>query len=138
MFSAGAENDLRVLCRALSDILTLTLAAFEENDPKKAADVEPLEQVIDTLRTALRDGHIVRLKNGDCTVEAGFIWSDLLTNMERTADHCSNIAACIIEADQQDMDLHAFLHDRKREKAFAEKYAALMEEYRLPSQSVAT
>ena len=138
VFSAGAENDLRVLCRALSDILTLTLAAFEENDPKKAADVEPLEQVIDTLRTALRDGHIVRLKNGDCTVEAGFIWSDLLTNMERTADHCSNIAACIIEADQQDMDLHAFLHDRKREKGFAEKYAALMEEYRLPSQSVAT
>ena len=138
VFSAGAENDLRVLCRALSDILTLTLAAFEENDPQKAADVEPLEQVIDTLRTALRDGHIVRLKSGDCTVEAGFIWSDLLTNMERTADHCSNIAACIIEADQQDMDLHAFLHDRKKEEAFAEKYDALREEYRLPSQSAAT
>ncbi len=137
-FSAEAESDLHVLCRALSDILTLTLAAFEENDPAKAAEVEPLEQVIDGLRAALRDGHIVRLKNGDCTVEAGFIWSDLLTNMERTADHCSNIAACIIEADQQEMDLHAFLHDRKKESGFAEKYAALAAEYRLPSQTAAT
>ena len=133
-FSLGAAEDLRVLCRALSDILTLTLAAFRENDPEKAAEVEPLEQVIDGLRTALRDGHIVRLKSGECTVEAGFIWSDLLTNMERAADHCSNIAACIIEAGHQDMDLHAFLHDCKREEAFRQRYHALKERYCLPSR----
>ncbi len=133
-FSLGAAEDLRVLCRALSDILTLTLTAFRENDPEKAAEVEPLEQVIDGLRTALRDGHIVRLKSGECTVEAGFIWSDLLTNMERAADHCSNIAACIIEAGHQDMDLHAFLHDCKREEAFRQRYHALKERYCLPSR----
>lgn len=133
-FSLGAAEDLRVLCRALSDILALTLTAFRENDPEKAAEVEPLEQVIDGLRTALRDGHIVRLKSGECTVEAGFIWSDLLTNMERAADHCSNIAACIIEAGHQDMDLHAFLHDCKREEAFRQRYHALKKRYCLPSR----
>ena len=137
-FSGSALNELAILTSAIREILSLSLKSFSSQDVALAQQVEPLEQVIDGLRAALRDGHIVRLKNGDCTVEAGFIWSDLLTNMERTADHCSNIAACIIEADQQDMDLHAFLHDRKRESGFAEKYAALAAEYRLPSQTAAT
>lgn len=105
-FSDGAKRELGSLCAALSEILQITLDSFRENDLTAARTVEPLEQVIDRLKAKLRDSHIVRLRNGDCTVEAGFIWADLLTNLERSADHCSNIAVCLIDADAQNLNLH--------------------------------
>ena len=130
-FSSKAKKELSVLCSAVSEILDMTLVAFENNDVQTALLVEPLEQVIDSLKTTLRDRHVVRLKDGDCTVEAGFIWADLLTNLERTSDHCSNIAVCIIDAKHHDMNAHESLKSIKenrgefeaRYKAFAEKYS---------------
>lgn len=111
--SDKAKKEMGVLCNALKEILDTTLEAFVNNDMATARKVEPLEQVIDRLRMALRDSHIVRLKNGECTVEAGFIWSDLLTNLERTSDHCSNIAVCVLEGNEQRMNLHESLREIK-------------------------
>ena len=87
--------------------------AFINNDLKSARDVEPLEQVIDGLKAKLRDGHIKRLKTGTCSIEAGFVWADLITNLERTADHCSNIAVCVIDATENNMNIHQSLKNMK-------------------------
>ena len=101
-----AKAELDVLLGAVSEILTLSCTAFINNDVFTARSVEPLEQVIDNLKEKLRDGHITRLKNGECTIEAGFVWADLLTDLERTSDHCSNIAVCIIDTAQNNMNSH--------------------------------
>ena len=71
--------------------------------------VEPLEEVIDTLRGQLRSRHVLRLQKGECTIEDGFVWSDLLTSLERVSDHCSNIAGCVIEMAHSSLDLHEYL-----------------------------
>lgn len=118
---------LGVLCRALNEVLDTTLQAFVENDVRAAIKVEPLEQVVDELKTLLRDSHIVRLRNGDCTVEAGFIWSDLLTNLERTSDHCSNVAACILETNDHHLNMHESVRRFKRNSS---DYKSKYEEYR--------
>ena len=112
-FTPDAIKELEVLCGAVSEILTLSYMAFINNDLKSARDVEPLEQVIDGLKTKLRDGHIKRLKTGTCSIEAGFVWADLITNLERTADHCSNIAVCIIDAEENNMNIHQSLKNMK-------------------------
>ncbi len=132
-FSGEARRELRVISDALSEILTITLRAFSENDPEAAADVEPLEQVIDGLRSSLRDNHIARLKRGECTVEAGFIWADLLTNLERASDHCSNIAVAVIDACRHDMNAHESLRKIKTDEnpSFIEKYRQYSEKYAL-------
>jgi len=117
-FSVGAKKELGVLCAALSEILDITMEALVNNDTALAYTVEPLEQVIDELKNALRDRHIVRLKDGDCTVEAGFIWADLLTNLERTSDHCSNVAVCIIDADKHNMNAHESMRRMKESNHF--------------------
>ncbi|MBQ1202268.1 MAG: Na/Pi cotransporter family protein, partial [Loktanella sp.] len=96
-----------------------------------AASVEALEQIIDRLKEALRARHILRLQQGNCTISAGFIWSDLLTNLERVSDHCSNIAGCVLDIANRNMNLHQSLravrHDSEEYKAqynhYAEKYA---------------
>lgn len=129
-FSDGAKKELGVLCDALAEILDTTYAAFAGDDMQAAYTVEPLEEVIDDLKSILRDRHIVRLKDGACTVEAGFIWSDLLTNLERASDHCSNIAVCIIDAGAHNMNAHqairALREDnpdfRQKFETFAKKY----------------
>ncbi len=122
-FSEGAKKELGILCSALSEILSMTLTAFENNDIDLAYHVEPLEQVIDRLKEKLRDSHIIRLRNGDCTVEAGFIWADLLTNLGRTSDHCSNVAGCIIDAKNSNMNLHESLREIKSaDSGFKEHY----------------
>ena len=107
--TAGARSELLTLSTALEEILEITLSALENDDPEAAASVEPLEQVIDHLKAMLRDRHIARMKEGQCSVEAGFIWSDLLTALERTSDHCSNIAVSIIDARHHDMNAHRAL-----------------------------
>ena len=127
--SDGAKGELGALCSAVSEILDTTLAAFESNDIAVAANVEPLEQVIDRMKDTLRDSHIVRLRNGDCTVEAGFIWADLLTNLERTSDHCSNIAACIIDLHDKNLNVHESLREIKTDSYYKEKYEFYAEKY---------
>ena len=99
-FSAAAAREYDVLAAAIGEILDLSLRSFERQDVAIAELVEPLEQVIDTLKEQMRTRHILRMQQGHCSIEAGFVWSDLLTNLERTSDHCSNIAGCVIDAAQ--------------------------------------
>ena len=121
------------MCDALSEILGMTYEALLRNDSAVAVTIEPLEQVIDILKDALRDRHVKRLQNGECNMEAGFIWSDLLTDMERTSDHCSNIALCIIDAGEHNMNAHQRIRSmKKNDPAFFERLEIFSEKYRLP------
>jgi len=122
-FSDFAKGELRVLISAVTEIAELSYAAYRNNDIEAAKKVEPLEQVIDNLKEKLRTRHIERLQNGGCTIEAGFIWSDLLNNLERVSDHCSNIAGCVIEMAQGNLDLHQYLKSIKEGKGeFVEEF----------------
>ncbi len=109
-FSESAMKELGVLTDAVEEILDLALRAFLDEDVEAASKVEPLEEVIDGLKEQMRTRHILRLQQGDCSIDAGFVWSDLLTNLERTADHCSNIAVCVLEAGS-DMNIHESYFD---------------------------
>ena len=132
-FSESAKQEMNVLCRALSEILDITMDAFRLDDLDAATSVEPLEEVIDHIKTILRDRHISRQKKGECTVEAGFIWSDLLTNLERTSDHCSNIAVSIIDAHAHNMNAHQSLRSMKAgNPVFFEKLDDYSRKYKLP------
>lgn len=126
--SESAKHELSVLRTAVDEILVLTKQAFIENNLAVAYDVEPLEQVVDGLKRALRNSHVVRIKDGECTVEAGFIWSDLLTDFERVSDHCSNLAIGVIDASAHNMNAHSSLrhirHDSEDFKEKVEKYHA--------------
>ena len=126
VFTPDAKKELDNLCDAVSEILTLAYTAFINNDLAAAKCIEPLEQVIDGLRKKMRDGHIKRLKDGECTIEAGFVWVDLLTNLERTSDHCSNIAVCVLDANENNMNVHESLRLMKKDNA---EFDAKFEEY---------
>ena len=133
ILSGDAYKELMILCEAVSEILTMSRTAFVNNDLITARDVEPLEQVIDGLKAKIRDSHINRLKSGECSIEMGFVWADLLTNLERTADHCSNLAVCIIDAAENNMNLHESLRNIKKGSThFAEKYTEYAEKYMFP------
>ncbi len=132
-FSAGAQKEMEVLCSALSEIIDNTIEAFQSDDLEKAASVEPLEQVIDHIKNVLRNRHIARLKQGECSVEAGFIWADLLTNLERISDHCSNVAVSVIDAHAHNMNAHQSLRAMKEgNPAFFEKLDDYSRKYQLP------
>ena len=133
VFTPDAKKELKTLCEATDEIMTVSYKAFSENDHNAAALVEPLEQVIDELKTQMRNGHINRLKNHECTIEAGFVWSDLLTNMERTSDHCSNIAVSVLEDADNSFKPHEYLSHVKNEgeNHFFEQYAQYKEKYSL-------
>lgn len=109
-FSEKASHELSVLTDALIEILTITANAYKTNDIGLAAKVEPLEQVIDSLISAIKFNHIERLQHGVCTIELGFVLSDLLTNYERISDHCSNVAVAIIEVVHDSFDTHKYLN----------------------------
>ncbi len=129
-FSEGARNEMAVMCTALSDILGMTYDALLNNDVTAASTVEPLEQVIDDLKHTLRDRHVKRLKRGECSVEAGFIWSDLLTDLERSSDHCSNIALCIMDAGEHNMNAHESMRSlKKNNPVFEQQYASFSKKY---------
>ena len=131
-FTGAATDELTIISRAVSDILDLSLEACLQNDLATAAKVEPLEQVIDLLKEQLRTRHILRLQKGDCTIDAGFTWLDLLTNLERTADHCSNIAGCVIDAAHDTMNLHQSLREaRNNSEVFQEMYREYRRKYAL-------
>lgn len=108
-FSDEAQRELGVLSLAVTDILKLTIQAFEKSNLELASKVEPLEQVIDGLTAEIKNRHIERLKNGGCTIQMGFVLSDMLTNYERVSDHCSNIAVTLIEVAQNSFDTHEYL-----------------------------
>ena len=134
-FSEGAQKEMEVLSSALAEILDLTVDAFRRGDWEAAASVEPLEQVIDHIKVMLRNRHITRLKKGECGVEAGFIWADLLTDMERTSDHCSNIAVSIMDAHAHNMNAHQRLRALKEgNPAFFEKLDDYSRKYKLPQE----
>ena len=133
VFSEDAKAELEVLIAAVSEIMDMAQNAFLKNDISLALQVEPLEQVVDDLKDQLRNGHIMRMQQGKCSIEAGFVWSDLLTNLERVADHCSNIAGSVIEAGSTDMNYHELVKiNRSSGEAFGEKYKMYSEKYALP------
>ncbi len=132
-FSPAARRELEVLCGAVEEILDLSLEAFLEQDLEAAAAVEPLEQVIDRLKEQMRTRHILRMQQGGCSITAGFVWSDMLTDLERTADHCSNIAGCMLDMARQDLSLHEHLRKfRDGSREFDRKFRAYEEKYALP------
>ena len=135
LFSHGAKQEMEVLCGALTEVLGLTVDALRRNDREAAGSVEPLEQVIDHIKSILRNRHIARLKKGECSVEAGFIWVDLLTNIERISDHCSNIAVSIIDAHEHNMNAHEAMRSMKKNNpTFLERLDDYSRKYQLPQQ----
>ena len=106
-------KDMEVIKGAIAEILSITCEAFENGSVSTAVRVEPLEEVIDRLVADAKHRHIERLKSGKCTIEVGFILSDILTNCERIGDHCSNIAGALIELDSHTLDVHQYLNDVK-------------------------
>ncbi len=129
-FSKEAQGELSNLINATEEILTLSYTAFVDEDLKAATTVEPLEQIIDKLKELMRNNHTLRLQQGSCSIETGFVWSDILTNLARTSDHCSNIAGCIIDAHEQNLNLHESLRAMKTDSPyFKEQYTAFATKY---------
>lgn len=130
VFSDSAKAEMDSLCAATNEIVTLSYNAFVENNAEQANLVEPLEQVIDRMKELLRTRHIDRLRVGDCSIEVGFVWSDLITNMERVSDHCSNIAGCVRDTKEQNMSLHESLKLLRGDNEFyREKYTEYTKKY---------
>ena len=130
-FSDSAKKELGALMGAVDEILVITKGALVEGDMTKAASVEPLEQVVDYLKSQIRLQHTIRLQKSECTIEHGFVLADILTNLERVSDHCSNIAGCIIEMSKHEsLGVHEYLHEVKAgSPEFARLYNAYLEKY---------
>ncbi len=124
--SDSALKELAVMESAVKEIMEKTVSVFINEDIELALQIEPLEEIIDDLKETLRSNHISRMQKGGCSIEAGFVWSDLLNNLERVSDHCSNIAGCIIEMKHQSMDVHNYL---KKFRADNDKFSELYESY---------
>lgn len=131
-FSRSAKYELSVMTAAVGEVMDLAVKAFAENDAQAASSVEPLEQVVDDLKNELRTRHILRMKKSECSIEAGFVWSDLLTNLERVSDHCSNVALCVLDLKKHTLSAHETQHERKDVPEFAEQYRRYSEKYALP------
>lgn len=136
-FSSEAKEGLDVLVLALKEIINNTTEAFIKNDVKLASKVEPLEQVIDRLCGKLKEAHVRRLTNGECTIELGFIFSDLLTNIERVSDHCSNIAIGVIEIHRDGYETHEYLRELKNSDdiQYNADYKDYKKKYALPQSA---
>ena len=132
-FSAEAKRELSVMRSALSHIIEVTRVALAENNVNLAFDIEPLEQVIDDLKDAIKKNHIIRLQKSECSIEHGFVLADILNNFERVSDHCSNIGGCVIEISTYEaMDLHKYLAGiREGSEAYDEKYKEYSKKYSL-------
>ena len=131
-FSKAALGELAVLNAAVSEIVDLSFDAYMNRNLESAYHIEPLEEVIDDLKEQMRTRHILRMQQGQCSIEAGFVWSDLLTSLERVSDHCSNLAGCVMDLAHQDMNTHEAIRQAKLDYAkFGELYRAYTEKYRL-------
>lgn len=131
-FSPKAEEELKVISRAVTDIVNLSYQVFSEENMELAAAVEPLEQVIDDLNQELKARHVRRLREGKCTIEQGFVLSDITTDMERIADHCSNIAVCILQAARDSFDTHSYLQKVEDSGEFERMIKETKMQYPLP------
>ncbi len=131
VFSEDAVHELGIITNAVREVVSLATEALVKQDLNIAKKVEPLEQVIDKLKYKIKNHHIKRLREGDCTIEMGFILSDLLTNYERVADHCSNIAVCLLEIDNNSFETHEYLNHVKQdgENEFFEQYDLYKKRY---------
>lgn len=131
-FSEAAMDELRSLTGAVGEILDLSMDAFVRSDLEAAAKVEPLEQVVDDLKESMRTRHMIRLQRGECSIDAGFVWSDLLNDLERVADHCSNIAGCVLDAARNNVGLHEALREfRVDNQEFMDQYDRFAGRYAL-------
>ena len=132
-FSERAKEELDIYGRALSDIVDLSFDVFKTDDEERARTVEPLEEVIDTLNKKLRKRHIKRLTNNVCTMELGFVFTDIITSYERVSDHCSNIGVSIIQIQNDNYDTHGYLEEVKMEsEEFKRQYEEFLSKYPLP------
>lgn len=133
-FSHAAKKEVAIMINAVTEILDMAISSFVNVDIKKAKMVEPLEDVIDTLRTELKNRHIDRLRDGICTIELGFILQDLLTNFERVSDHCSNIAVYLIQISDNNMDTHEYMTELKKldKSGFIDQFNQYKTKYSLP------
>ncbi len=132
-FSSEAIEEIKIMMSAVSEILDITIKSFITADVKLASRVEPLEEVIDGLRMDLKNRHILRLQEEKCTIELGFIFSDLLTNLERVSDHCSNIAVCLIQLQKDIFDTHEYITNLKENDVEFQKMCDIyVEKYKLP------
>lgn len=131
VFSNDAKHEINIMMNALREIINITVDSFVNDDFENAAHVEPIEQVIDKLKDELKERHIDRLQKGECTVQMGFVFSDLLTNMERVSDHCSNIAVYTIQQDSPKLDTHKYLRKVKTAAVgnFLEEYSEYEKKY---------
>ncbi len=133
-FSKAAEREVSIMENAVREILDMSIRSFTGADIALAKEVEPLEDVIDTLRTELKNRHVQRLRDGACTIELGFILQDLLTNFERVSDHCSNIAVCLIQIHENSMDTHEYMNELKKldKSEFMDEFNQYKHKYTLP------
>ncbi len=134
-FSYQAHKELDVISAAVIEVMDLTVKGFSEHDLYSAYLVEPLEEVVDQLRTKLKRRHVKRLQNGQCTIELGFIYTDLLTNLERVSDHCSNVAVCLIQVNDENFETHEYLRTVKTSgEAFDSEVEKYQHKFVLPSK----
>ncbi len=132
VLSPAAQQELEVMVAAVHEITEMSFTSFVTNDLQMALQVESLEQVIDDLKDQMRTRHILRLQQGSCKIETGFVWSDLLTNLERIGDHCSNIAGCVVDMNHHDMNIHENLRSARTNSArFEEQYRQYSIKYQL-------
>ncbi len=133
-FSEKAMGEIDVFTRAIENILDLSIQVFEYEDAELAGDIEPLEEVVDRLTKKAKKRHVKRLRSEKCTVEAGLLFGDLLTNYERVADHCSNIGVCIIQIQEDAFETHEYLDalDKGKDTPFNKKYVEYKNRYKLP------
>ena len=136
-FSEKAQEELNVYISAVREIVELSFSAYETADITKAKTVEPLEEVIDNLRNQMKKHHIKRLRKGKCSIESGFIMSELLNNLERIADHCSNIALCVIQVREGTLDAHEYINELRRaeDSFFLQQVTGFTRKYALPKKA---
>lgn len=113
-FSADAKAEVDVFMKAVKDIVDMSIESFKKTDIEAAGRVEPLEEVIDAIHSEVKGRHVKRLRKGKCTIELGFVLQDLVTDLERVADHCSNLAACTIETKHDQFDMHHYINSVKK------------------------
>ena len=136
-FSEDAVAEYRTICAAVTEILNLSFSAFSNEDIEAARKTEPLEEVIDTLKEDLRTRHFLRLQRGECSIAAGFVWSDLLSNLERVSDHCSNISGCVLDSAGNTMNIHENQRVLKNsDEEYKQEYIFFQHKYRLSSHEV--
>jgi phosphate:Na+ symporter len=136
-FSKQAKSEINVITSALVEIMDITTNSYIHDNAKDASLVEPLEQVIDSLRAEVQARHIVRVQRGDCTVELGFVFADLLNNYERVSDHCSNIAVYTVQLESKKLDAHKFLRGIRAgdNPAFVSDFTKYEQKYTLPGEA---